>query len=498
MAGNIIESVDGLKNELDGRRPLPPEVVARVAQKIRLELNYHSNAIEGNTLTLGETRNLILHGLTAHGKPMRDHLDIEGHDDAVKAIEGAVKNKELLNGVFIRNLHRILLKAPYEMDALTPDGKPTKRLISIGQYKTAPNNVRTTTGEIHYYTPPEQVNAEMSDLLDWYRAHEDDDEHPIIVAATFHYRFVRIHPFDDGNGRMARLLMNMILIRHGYTLAIIENENRNRYIKEIEDVAKTETFSRFIEFIASCCEYTLRLHLRAARGESIEDASDIDREIALFKRSVLGRARSDTSIEGRKYVEDTVYPLREYCKAKLEILASDVFVRATEQYSNVEGRASDGKVFSCSFGGLSDDIQSSVPINAMYMRTEFSFALPDSHGAGNAVSYDIKIENQYSVNGCSWTFKATRDWREEPCKREYEGHNLDELKSQFNDLLRWVMEDIARLVKAGARNTGAITSNLESEQDHAMENTVAGRKPFASMRRWIRRWIGRRTQVLRE
>ena len=99
---------------MDALRPLPSDVVGRIEQKLRIESNYHSNAIEGNSLTLGETRSLILHGLTAHGKPMRDHLDIEGHDDAVKAIEDAVNSKEELNEVFIRNLHRLLLKEPHE------------------------------------------------------------------------------------------------------------------------------------------------------------------------------------------------------------------------------------------------------------------------------------------------------------------------------------------------------------------------------------------------
>ena len=88
-------------------RPLPSDVVGRIEQKLRIESNYHSNAIEGNSLTLGETRSLILHGLTAHGKSMRDHLDVEGHDEAVKAIADAVEGNESLNEVFIRNLHRM-------------------------------------------------------------------------------------------------------------------------------------------------------------------------------------------------------------------------------------------------------------------------------------------------------------------------------------------------------------------------------------------------------
>ncbi len=83
---DVTENIDLLKAELDALRPLPSDVVGRIEQKLRIDSNYHSNAIEGNSLTLGETRSLILHGLTAHGKSMRDHLDIEGHDEAVKAI----------------------------------------------------------------------------------------------------------------------------------------------------------------------------------------------------------------------------------------------------------------------------------------------------------------------------------------------------------------------------------------------------------------------------
>ncbi|MYK41609.1 MAG: Fic family protein, partial [Gemmatimonadetes bacterium] len=312
----IIEEIDRLKGELDKLRPLSADVVGRIEQKLRLESNYHSNAIEGNSLTLGETRSLILHGLTAHGKPMRDHLDIEGHDEAVKAIEDAVKRDEELNEVFIRNLHRVLLKEPYEIDAMTPDGQPTRRFITIGTYKTQPNNVLTSTGEIYHYTSPEQVKPAMSDLIDWYRRTENEGEHPIIIAATFHYRFVRIHPFDDGNGRMARLLMNMILIKHGYTVAIIAIEEREQYIKTLEQVDKAEDLAEFITYVAHCCEYALNLHLKAARGEDIEEAEDIDKEIALFKHSL--QKRTGDTIEAREYAARVLYPFSFYFQEKLE------------------------------------------------------------------------------------------------------------------------------------------------------------------------------------
>ena len=282
----IIEEIDRLKGKLDALRPLSADIAGRIAQKLRLESNYHSNAIEGNSLTLGETRSLILHGLTAHGKPMRDHLDIKGHDEAVKAIEDAVKRNQSLNEVFIRNLHKVLLKEPYENDAITLAGQPTKRLIAIGDYKTQSNNVRTSTGEIYYFTPPEQVKPAMSDLLDWYRKNEEKGEHPIVMAATFHYRFVRIHPFDDGNGRMARLLMNMILIKHGYTVAIVPIQERDQYIQTLEQADKSEDLAEFIAYIAQSCKYALNLHMKAARGENIEDAEDIEKAIDRFKHSL--------------------------------------------------------------------------------------------------------------------------------------------------------------------------------------------------------------------
>ncbi|MCY4529124.1 MAG: Fic family protein [Chloroflexi bacterium] len=282
---NPLDAITRLKEELDALRPLPPDALGQVQQKLRLEANYNSNAIEGNTLTYGETRSLILQGLTAQGKPLRDHLDIKGHDTAVKAIEDAITDDRELNEVFIRNLHRILLKEPYEKEAETPEGQRVTRTISIGDYKTTPNNVTTSTGETYYFTPPDQVKSAMGDLIDWYRTKESEGEHPIIIAATFHYRFVRIHPFDDGNGRMARLLMNMILIKHGYTVSLIRHDDQDGYLGQLEKADKTEDLTEFINYIANSCEHSLDLHLKAARGESIEAMDDIDKNIALFKRA---------------------------------------------------------------------------------------------------------------------------------------------------------------------------------------------------------------------
>ena len=430
---NALETIDRLKEELDDLRPLSPDDDARVDQKLRLEANYHSNAIEGNTLTLGETRSLILHELTARGKPMRDHLDIQGHDSAVKAVEDAVRDDIEMTEVFIRNLHQILLKEPYEMYAETPDGRPTKRKISIGDYKTVPNNVRTSTGETYHFTPPDQVKSAMSDLIDWYRTKESEGEHPIIIAATFHYRFVRIHPFDDGNGRMARLLMNMILIKHGYTVSMIRQEDRGEYIRQLEYVDKTEDLAEFIAFVARSCEYSLGLYLKAARGESIEDPDDIDKEIALFKQSITRPEDAEFDVDG--HINEVLYPFYEYCLSKSSLL-SDVFGSVQTSVdliaTSMDGMKRSGYKRSPHFPTgrswrfLTRAAAFKLSIDLITFRD-----IQDSYVL-------LEVASEADAHRCRWTFSVgTHD-----VHLEYEGTDLDELKKRFNELIRRMMKSL--------------------------------------------------------
>ena len=434
----ILEELDLLKKELDALRPLPSDVLGRIGQKLRIEWNYHSNAIEGNSLTLGETRSLILHGLTAHGKPLRDHLDIEGHDEAVKAIEDAVKSDEAFNQVFIRNLHTVLLKEPYETAAITPDGQRVKRRIAVGDYKTQPNNVQTSTGETYYFTPPEQVQSAMSDLVDWYRKKEDEGEHPVITVATFHYRFVRIHPFDDGNGRMARLLMNMILMKHGYTVALIPREERGEYINTLEQTDKSEDLTEFIGYVAACCEYSLNLHLRAARGEDIEEVEDIDKEIALFKRA-LQKSTGDT-IRAKEYADEVLYPLFLYCKEKI--------AQFSEQFGSVDVSGSssvtapDNRVSTFDFSEDKRD----WPESALSIHTSLSFKLYEFQGQ-DMVEFDFFIKNRSDSNNCRWRFSLERvlglPGKIQTPFPEYTGQEIAVLKKTFNDMIRYMIKELS-------------------------------------------------------
>lgn len=428
MATNTIAEIDRLKAELDDLRPLSQDAVGRLAQKLRIEWNYHSNAIEGNTLTLGETRMLILHGLTARGKPMRDHLDIEGHDDAVKAIEEAVREDYTLNQAFIRNLHKVLLKEPYEMPAEAPDGRRAMRPIAVGQYKAMPNNVRTRTGEMHYFAPPEQVQPMMSDLIDWCRTKEAEGEHPIVIAATFHYRFVQIHPFDDGNGRMARLLMNLILMRHGYTIAMVQRDGRDRYIAEIEQAQTTGDLAGFIQYIAECCRYSLELHLRAARGESIEEPDDIDHEIAVFKRSMVAASSEDIPV--RAFVENVLLPLYSYMQEKTESLAALFSSNSIRGTLTTVGRKGEPQEASLP---LTDEIDD-LPRNATSLRVHFAVDLDGFLTSGLSLSL-VAIRTE----GGDWTVEVLSFELKKQIAASHAGDDLGELKKCVNVVIRQLM-----------------------------------------------------------
>lgn len=279
-----IEKALRLKTELDNLRPIGKEQEAIIMQKFRLDWNYHSNNLEGNSLTFGETKALIMFGITAQGKPLKDHFEITGHNEAINWVIDIVNGDHPLTENFIRELHTLLLKEPYEVDAITPDGQPTKRKIAVGQYKTAPNHVLTKTGEVFRFATPEETPALMHDLVNWYREkNKAADVNPILLAAEFHYRFIRIHPFDDGNGRAARILMNFILMQFGYPPVIIKTEDKANYFSTLQQ-ADSGILLPFFDYIAKNLVRSLELMIAGATGQSIEEPNDLDKEIAVLEQ----------------------------------------------------------------------------------------------------------------------------------------------------------------------------------------------------------------------
>jgi len=286
MTMDALENTNVLFEELETLRPLSKEDEQRIMQKFRLDWNYHSNHLEGNQLTFGETKALLLFNITAQGKPLKDHIEMTGHNEAIEWIIDVIKEERPMNESFICQLHQLLLKEPYEVDAITPDGQPTKKMVKVGEYKSTPNHVLTATGEIFRFASPEETPSKMRDLIEWFREEkEKQDRNAVMLAAEFHYRFIRIHPFDDSNGRLARILMNFILMSFHYPPVVIKTEDKENYFSVLR-LADAGQIEPFIEYIANNLNHSLELMIHGAKGEDIEEPDDLEKEIRLLKNKI--------------------------------------------------------------------------------------------------------------------------------------------------------------------------------------------------------------------
>jgi len=280
---DIFDYIDQLSATYNNLLPMSPENQRRWDKKVRLEFNYNSNHIEGNTLTYGETQLLLLFDETHGSHPMRDYEEMKAHDVAFQKIkEWAADTETPLTEQDIKNLNQIILVQPFWKDAITPDGQPTRRQITVGNYKTQPNSVLLSNGELFKYTAPQEVPIQMQELMEWYRD-KQATLHPINLAAMFHYKFVRIHPFDDGNGRVSRLLMNYVLLAHKLPPVVIKSSDKQNYLHALH-LADIGQYEAFIRYIAEQVVSSLEMAIKAAKGESIEEPDDLDKEIALVAR----------------------------------------------------------------------------------------------------------------------------------------------------------------------------------------------------------------------
>jgi Fic family protein len=286
----ILQSIDEQRKMADSLRPIASERLKILDQKLRLDWNYNSNALEGNTLTLSETRMLLLHGYHTGNKLGRHYTEIELHNDVLLTLEDLVRRNEPMTEVLIRSLHHQLMGDDYFVSAYDSLGNIVNVKGRPGQYKDKTNGVKRIVNGKEIFVPfktPDEVRIEMPELISWYRSEEEKAEmHPVMLAAIFHFRFVTLHPFDDGNGRMSRILMNMILMRSGYVPAIIRIDERTQYNANLALAQDGGTIGPFIELVANDTLRSLDLLVKAAKGESIEEPDDLDKEIELLKRNI--------------------------------------------------------------------------------------------------------------------------------------------------------------------------------------------------------------------
>jgi len=236
---------------LNRHRPFSQSVLKKIQNQLSIEMTYHSNAIEGNRLTLKETMLVLKEGVTVKGKNLQDHLEAKNHAEAMEFLFEFVDLKQsiTLSHHLIRQLHQLVVKDTEESIA--------------GKYRHTDVQI---LGSRHKPPAGFKVQEEMSSFLKWITSNSKK-VHPVELAALAHHRFVLIHPFEDGNGRTGRLLMNLLLIRAGYPLAIIQKNDRSKYYRAL-DAGDRGGFEGIVRMIAQAVERSLKIYEAALLGST--------------------------------------------------------------------------------------------------------------------------------------------------------------------------------------------------------------------------------------
>ena len=239
----LIKQIDARKVVLDNKRPFNNEQLSRIKRIFDVDLTYNSNAIEGSTMTFNETKLVINEGLTISGKKLNEHLEIINHKYAIDFIEELSKN-QVITLRDIKDIHGLVLRGIDDKYA--------------GKFRDTLVGVSLSNGQIRNFTDPLLLDEAMDKFI---LNLNNTQEHPLIKAAQAHYDFVTIHPFIDGNGQTARLLMNLILLQHGYPPAIIRIANRANYILALESAQNGGELDGFYQVVIEAVAESIESYL---------------------------------------------------------------------------------------------------------------------------------------------------------------------------------------------------------------------------------------------
>lgn len=250
LMDDLLQEITDKKKKLDGYRPLPSALVNNLDDWFRVELTYTSNAIEGNTLSRQETALVVEKGITVKGKTLTEHLEAINHAEALDFIKNlADKSKGHISEREVLDIHALILKKIDDENA--------------GRYRKVP--VRIAGADV-VLPNPLKVPELMTAFYEW--LNKDAKGHPAKVAADAHLKFVTIHPFSDGNGRTARLLMNVMLMQKGYPPALIRKEDRQAYISSIGRAQIEDITTNYYNVIYKAVDRSLDIFLNAAQGKA--------------------------------------------------------------------------------------------------------------------------------------------------------------------------------------------------------------------------------------
>jgi Fic family protein len=297
------------KHRLDKYRPLPPELVKNLEDWFRVELTYTSNAIEGNTLTRQETALVVEKGITVEGKSLKEHLEAINHAQALEFIKTLIKKKrEELKEVDILDIHKIILAKIDDTNA--------------GRYRTVPVRI---AGSTVVMPNAMKVPDLMKEFIKWLTS--PNKNHAIKISANAHYKLVSIHPFVDGNGRTARLLMNLLLMQNGYPPALIRKEDRRRYINSIEQGQLKGNLQDYYEIILEAVERSLDIYLEALEPKETKEGVKMNE---LLKIGELAKETGETVYTVRFWTKEGLLIVKDFTKGGYQLYEPSMIERVKE------------------------------------------------------------------------------------------------------------------------------------------------------------------------
>lgn len=328
-----IAQIDDLQQVIAQHGPMLQEVRNKINYKFRLEWNYNSNKAEGNTLTREETRSVMIGNINVANKPIKDVLEMKGHDEVITTLLKMGKGELNISESRIREIHKGI------MHEENPDERQ-----KIGVWKAAPNEIINYKGEKFAFVAPEQVKEQMHQLINWLNAEKEKisrDEkaalHPVALAFQFHLDYLTIHPFYDGNGRTARILTNLILISYGYSPIYLKEAETKIYYQYLADIQGYGGSPEvFYAFMADLLIRSQQLVLDALNGKDIEEPEDWEKQLRLLKKQ-LQEADGAQTVRSEETVKEVflnvIFPLIKKVMDKLSGF-DELFAEKNLQFGN--------------------------------------------------------------------------------------------------------------------------------------------------------------------
>lgn len=437
-----IEYIETLRQRIEEHGKLSPEILRRIENRFRLECNYYSNRQEGGTLTREETRTVMIGNISVDNKPLKDILEMKGHDAAMTQILRIGRGEINISEKRIKDIHREIIH----------EENPEKQKL-VGEWKEDYNEIINSKGEKYSFTPPDELPEAMHQLHNWLGSELDKIKRkdkkalsPLIVAFDFHVRFLAIHPFYDGNGRTGRILSNLILVAHGYPPFYITDEEKdtyNRYLTDIQSYGGNPDL--FYEFMIGLVARSMQLILNVIEGRDENDPEGWMEKLRLMKTNLpknpsLQVIRSKESVS--EIAEKSIFPVIETLIKQLKVF-DELFANRIMWFGVDNGAVS---------VEIMEHVRKVMADNQPRSLITFKYTL-NGFKKAPLIPFDISIELRWRLDQYTYSF-GFGGYEDSPgftqyYHEHYSREEVNTISSQCGDLLVKQIENNLERLKPG-------------------------------------------------